>query len=84
MVTDPLQTGADLTRDNVEVIGRLSIKMVSELENILAAKKKFLEAVARADQIAQQTVEAAAGSIPVFQPPKSCGRSSPGTTARMH
>lgn len=67
MVTDLLQTGADMTRDNVEIIGRLSIKMVSELENILAAKEKFLEAVARADQIAQQTVAAAAGSIPVFQ-----------------
>jgi uncharacterized protein YaaN involved in tellurite resistance len=67
MVTDLLQTGADMTRENVEIIGRLSIKMVSELENILAAKEKFLEAVARADQIAQQTVAAAAGSIPVFQ-----------------
>jgi uncharacterized protein YaaN involved in tellurite resistance len=67
MVTDLLQTGAEMTRSNVEIIGQLSIKMVSEMENIIAAKETFLEAVARADQIAQQTVDAAASSIPVFQ-----------------
>jgi uncharacterized protein YaaN involved in tellurite resistance len=67
MVTDLLKTGAEMTRSNVEIIGQLSIKMVSEMENIIAAKATFLEAVARADQIAQQTVDAAASSIPVFQ-----------------
>jgi uncharacterized protein YaaN involved in tellurite resistance len=67
MVTDLLHTGAEMTRSNVEIIGQLSIKMVSEMEKIIAAKETFLEAVARADQIAQQTVDAAASSIPVFQ-----------------
>lgn len=67
MVTDLLQAGAEMTKDNVEYIGKLSVKMISELDKIIASKEKFLEAVARADQLAEQTVEAATRSIPVFQ-----------------
>ena len=61
------QAGAEMTSDNVEYIGNLGTKMISEMDKIIASKDKFLEAIAKADQIALQTVEAASKSIPIFQ-----------------
>ena len=67
MVTDLLQTGAEMTRDNVEYVGQLGIKMIGEMDKLIVSKNTFLEAIARADQIAAQTVSAATQSIPVLQ-----------------
>jgi uncharacterized protein YaaN involved in tellurite resistance len=67
MVTDLLQSGAEMTRDNVEYVGKLGVKMVSELDKLIQSKETFLEAVSKADQLAAQTVDAATKSIPVFQ-----------------
>lgn len=67
MVTDLLKSGAEMTRDNVEVIGQVGIKMMTEMDKLIESKNIFLEAVARADQLAEQTVDAATRSIPVLQ-----------------
>ncbi len=67
MVTDLLQAGAEMTKDNVEYVGKLGMKMVTELDKIIESKNTFLAAVAKADQLAEQTVEAATKSIPIFQ-----------------
>ena len=67
MVTDLLQAGAEMTKDNVEYVGALGVKMVSDLDKLIQSKETFLEAVAKADALAVQTVEAASQSIPVFQ-----------------
>jgi uncharacterized protein YaaN involved in tellurite resistance len=67
MVTDLLQSGAEMTKENVEYVGKLGVKMVSELDKLIQSKETFLEAVAKADELAAQTVDAASKSIPVFQ-----------------
>ena len=67
MVTDLLQAGAEMTRDNVEAVGNLGIKMMTQMDKLIESKNTFLEAVAKADQIAEQTVDAATRSIPVLQ-----------------
>jgi uncharacterized protein YaaN involved in tellurite resistance len=67
MVTDLLQAGAQMTKENVEYVGKLGVKMVSDLDKLIQSKETFLEAVAKADQLAAQTVDAASKSIPVFQ-----------------
>jgi uncharacterized protein YaaN involved in tellurite resistance len=67
MVTDLLQAGGEMTKENVEYVGKLGVKMVSDLDKLIESKEAFLEAVARADALAAQTVEAAKKSIPVFQ-----------------
>jgi uncharacterized protein YaaN involved in tellurite resistance len=67
MVSDLLQAGAEMTRDNVEMVGNLGIKMMGEMDKLIASKNTFLEAIAKADQIAEQTVDAATKSIPVLQ-----------------
>jgi uncharacterized protein YaaN involved in tellurite resistance len=67
MVTDLLQSGAEMTKENVEYVGKLGVKMVSELDKLIQSKETFLEAVARADELAVQTVDSAKKSIPVFQ-----------------
>jgi uncharacterized protein YaaN involved in tellurite resistance len=67
MVTDLLQAGAEMTRENVEYVGELGVKMVSDLDKLIQSKETFLEAVAKADTLAAQTVDAANKSIPVFQ-----------------
>jgi uncharacterized protein YaaN involved in tellurite resistance len=67
MVTDMLQAGAEMTKENVEYVGQLGVRMVSDLDKLIQSKEAFLEAVARADELAVQTVEAASKSIPVFQ-----------------
>ena len=67
MVTDLLQAGAEMTRDNVEAVGNLGIKMMTQMDKLIESKNTFLEAVAKADQIAEQMVEAATQSIPVLQ-----------------
>ena len=67
MVTDLLQAGAKMTRDNVEAVGNLGIKMMTQMDKLIESKNTFLEAVAKADQIAEQTVQAATNSIPVLQ-----------------
>ncbi|MCP4748566.1 MAG: hypothetical protein GY874_20890 [Desulfobacteraceae bacterium] len=66
MVTDLLQAGAEMTRDNVEYVGNLGLKMISEMDKLIDSKNTFLDAIAKADQIAEQTVSAAAKSIPVL------------------
>jgi uncharacterized protein YaaN involved in tellurite resistance len=67
MVTDLLRSGAEMTKENVEYVGKLGVKMVSELDKLIQSKDTFLEAVARADELAIQTVDSAKKSIPVFQ-----------------
>ncbi len=67
MVTDLLQAGAEMTRDNVEYVGALGVKMIGEMDKLIASKNTFLEAIAKADQLAEQTVAAASKSIPVLQ-----------------
>jgi uncharacterized protein YaaN involved in tellurite resistance len=67
MVGDLLQAGAEITKENVEYIGNLGVKMVSELDKLIQSKQTFLDAVAKADELAARTVEAAQKSIPVFQ-----------------
>ena len=67
MVTDLLKGGAEMTRDNVETIGRVGIKMMTEMDKLIESKNIFLEAVAKADLLAEQTVAAATQSIPVLQ-----------------
>jgi uncharacterized protein YaaN involved in tellurite resistance len=67
MVTDLLKAGAEMTKENVEYVGKLGVKMVSELDKLIQSKETFLEAIAKADELAAQTVEAASKSIPVFQ-----------------
>jgi uncharacterized protein YaaN involved in tellurite resistance len=67
MVTDLLQAGAEMTKENVEYVGALGVKMVSDLDKLIQSKETFLEAVAKADALAAQTVDAANKSIPVFQ-----------------
>jgi hypothetical protein len=47
--------------------GRGIVKMVSELDKLIQSKQTFLDAVAKADELAARTVEAANKSIPVFQ-----------------
>jgi len=67
MVTDLLKGGAEITRDNVEIIGQVGIKMMTEMDKLIESKNIFLEAVAKADQLAEQTVTAATQSIPALQ-----------------
>ena len=67
MVSDLLQAGAEMTRDNVDYVGSLGVKMISEMDKLIESKNTFLEAIARADQLAEQTVKAATQSIPMLQ-----------------
>jgi uncharacterized protein with ATP-grasp and redox domains len=67
MVTNLLRSGAEMTKENVDYVGKLGVKMVSELDKLIQSKDTFLEAVARADELAIQTVDSAKKSIPVFQ-----------------
>ena len=67
MVTDLLKGGAEITRDNVDVIGQAGIQMMTEMDKLIESKNIFLEAVAKADQLAEQTVDAATRSIPALQ-----------------
>jgi len=45
----------------------LGVRIVSELEKLIQSKQTFLEAAAKTEELAAQTVEAAGKSIPVFQ-----------------
>jgi uncharacterized protein YaaN involved in tellurite resistance len=52
MATDLLQSGAEITKENVEYVGKLGVKMISELDKLIQSKETFLEAIAKADELA--------------------------------
>jgi hypothetical protein len=67
LVVDLLKTGAEMTKESAEEIGKLGTRMVDKMQDILASKDIFIESLSIGAKLAEQTVETANKAIPLFQ-----------------
>jgi hypothetical protein len=67
LVVDLLKTGAELTKESTEEIGKLGTRMVDKMQDILNSKDTFIESLSIGSRLAEQTVEKANRAIPLFQ-----------------